>query len=461
MTANGIDTFPAKRGFAALPVFYGWVIVVMSALAMLATFPGRSHGLGTITERLINDPNLHSGQATSGDQQGGLTDRFMKYPDEKRNRVLYGEVNFWATVLGAAFCIPCGKLLDRFGIRLTLTAVALALGLVVLAMTRMTGFWMFSVAVLLTRGLGQSALSVVSLSMVGKWFSRRLSGAMGVYSLLVAVGFGTAFSLVGNYKEDAWQVVWAGLGYALILGMAPLAWVFVRNTPEECGLNVDGIESPGVEPNAAATGYRLGAALAEPAFWAFALATSMYGLVSSGTGLFNQDILAGQGFRIETYYTLAKVTPLIGLGGNVLAGWLVPRTSLRLIMTISMALLGAALAWLPFVSNFTELTIYATGFGLGGGMMTVVFFTAFGQFFGRLHLGQIQGFAQMLTVFASAIGQVLPPYAKAYRGSYSLFFFGSAIAVAGLGLWTCFLKMPAPMESATIPGQEVGQREVA
>ncbi len=450
MSAAELEARPANRGLAALPVFYGWVIVLMSALAMLATLPGRSHGLGMITERVLNDPGLHSDQGTSGPQKE-ITDRFMKYPDIERNRVLYGEVNLWATLLGAAFCIPCGRLLDRFGIRVTLTAVSLALGLVVLAMTQVTDFWLFSAAILLTRGLGQSALSVVSLSMVGKWFSRRLSTATGVYSLLVAVSFGQAFSVVGRYKDDPWQVVCGGLGYALIFGMAPLAWIFVRNTPEECGLRLDGAEATTAEPPAPVTGYRMTAALAEPAFWAFALATSMYGLVSSGTGLFNQDILAGQGFPVATYYKLAQVTPIIGLEGNVVAGCLVPRTSLRLIMTVSMALLGGALAWLPFVTTDTGLMVYAAGFGLGGGMMTVVFFTAFGQFFGRLHLGQIQGFAQMLTVFASAIGQVLPPYAKACRGSYSLFFLGSAIIVAGLGLWTCFLKMPAPIESATIP----------
>src|SRR5262245_5823590 len=136
MTAGQIEALPLKRGLKALPVYYGWVIVLLSALAMLATFPGRSHGLGTITERLLNDPALHSEHSTSG-QPKEITDRFMKYPDVERNRVLYGEVNFWATILGAAFCIPCGKLLDRFGIRLTLTVVAFSLGLVVLAMTRL------------------------------------------------------------------------------------------------------------------------------------------------------------------------------------------------------------------------------------------------------------------------------------------------------------------------------------
>src|SRR5258708_4791186 len=110
MTTADVESLPAKRGLNALPLYYGWVIVLLSALAMLATLPGRTHGLGTITERLLQDPELHL------------------------DRLLFGKINFWATMLGAAFCLPCGKLLDRFGTRWTLTLVTFSLGLVVLAM---------------------------------------------------------------------------------------------------------------------------------------------------------------------------------------------------------------------------------------------------------------------------------------------------------------------------------------
>jgi hypothetical protein len=34
---------------------YGWVMVVLAALAMVATLPGRTHGLGMITERMLAD----------------------------------------------------------------------------------------------------------------------------------------------------------------------------------------------------------------------------------------------------------------------------------------------------------------------------------------------------------------------------------------------------------------------
>ncbi len=418
-----VDANSRVRG---LPFYYGWVIVVAAALAMVATMPGRTHGLGTITERLLKDTAL------------------------SLDRVRFGEMNFWATMLGAAFCLPCGKLLDRFGIRRTLTIVTAALGIVVLAMTRLTEFWMFFAAITLTRGLGQSALSVVSLSMAGKWFSRRLGFAMGTYTVLMAFGWITAFTLIGYYKEAPWQTVWSGIGYILLLGVVPLSWLFVRNTPEECGLLLDGAVKRSDEPAIAATGYTLRTALAEPAFWAFALATSVYGLVSSGASLFNEDILVERGFTKETYYLLLKISTGLGLAGNFIAGWLVQWTSLRRVMGLSMSLLAGALFWMPQVSTFPHLMLYAVGMALGGGMMTVVFFTAFGKVFGRLHLGQIQGIAQMLTVFASALGPVLLAYAKRDLGSYMPFFTASAVVVVVLGLWACVLKMPVPLESQSI-----------
>src|SRR5437870_13278275 len=81
-----------------LPFYYGWVNLAVAALAMVATLPGRTHGLGLITEPLLSDLHL--------------------------DRVHYGWINFAATLLGAAFCLPFGWLVDRYGPRPVLTGVA-------------------------------------------------------------------------------------------------------------------------------------------------------------------------------------------------------------------------------------------------------------------------------------------------------------------------------------------------
>src|SRR5262245_31074265 len=117
----------------------GWINVVVAAVMMVATLPGRTQGLGLITEPMLRDLQL--------------------------DRVTYASINLWATLLGAAICLPVGRLFDRIGLRTATVAIIVLLGGVVWSMSRLTGgvFALFML-VLATRALGQSALSVASIT---------------------------------------------------------------------------------------------------------------------------------------------------------------------------------------------------------------------------------------------------------------------------------------------------------
>jgi MFS family permease len=254
-------------GPSALPFYYGWVNLAVAALAMVGTLPGRTQGLGLITEQLLTDFRL--------------------------DRVVFAQINLWATLLGALFCLGAGRVIDRFGSRAVLTVVSAALGAVVLWMSGAKGVAPVAVLITLTRGFGQSALSVISITIVGQWFVRRLSLAMAVYTVVLSVGFMVAFPLVGAAAiEYGWRAAWTAVGLSLLLGLAPLAWLLVRRSPESCRLPPGG-ERPSEEGVAEASGgYTLRQALATPAFWVFGLASAVYGLIASGIALFNESILA-------------------------------------------------------------------------------------------------------------------------------------------------------------------------
>jgi MFS family permease len=193
-------------------------VLLVAAAAMTGTLPGRTQGLGLITEPLIADLGV--------------------------DRVSYAAINFWATIIGAAGAIGMGHAIDRFGTRSVLTAVAVALGAVVCAMSQATTVTGLAVYLTLTRALGQSALSVISLAMVGHWFVRRIDMAMAIYSIVMSIGFMIAFPLVGALVQArGWRTAWFAIGAALIAGLAPLAWAAVRRSPEACGLMPDG-ENP-------------------------------------------------------------------------------------------------------------------------------------------------------------------------------------------------------------------------
>jgi MFS family permease len=373
-------------------VYYGWIVLLVAAAAMVGTLPGRTQGLGLVTEPLLRDLQI--------------------------DRVTYATVNFWATIIGSAFAIGVGRLQDRAGSRSVLTAVALALGVVVCAMSRAASLVSLAVWITLTRGLGQSALSVVSLAMVGQWFVRRISVAMAVYSLVMSVGFMIAFPLVGSLVQSGgWRRAWFAVGVALVAGLAPAAWLLVRRSPEAHGVRPDGDMAPGEM-----TGYTWTAALATPAVWVFALGAALYGLVASGIGLFNESILAERGFGPEIYYQTLVVTALTALAGNFAGGWLAERTPLGALLALSMFVLTGGLAALPLVTRYSHVMAWATAMGLGGGIVIVLFFSVWPRVYGRRHLGRIQGIAQAVTVLASALGPLLLALCVEWTGSYRAMF---------------------------------------
>jgi MFS family permease len=457
-----------------------WVHIAVAALAMVATLPGRTHGLGLFTEPIRRTFGLDTES--------------------------YGFLNMWATVLGALFCLPCGWLLDRLGTRGVLAGVMLALGAVVLVMSQVQGDWVwhltvpggsFSVVllgdlfllVLLTRGLGQSALSVASLSLIGRTASRGTGLSMGVYAVLTSAGFIGAFAVLGalvRQHPNEWRGLWAGIG-AAVIAAAVLSALLVRNrllaaNPADHGREVAG------EP--AESSLTLRQALRSPAFWTFGVAVSFFGMVSAGTSLFNESILNDllrrelerQALPATAASTVGVVgsptapAPLlaasalvsaradseikrifvnvtllgipIGLASNLLGGLLATRWSLSRLLALAMAGLAAALCAFPWIQTETQVYLYAALVAASGGTITVCFFAVWRVGFGPAHLGKIQGAAQMLTVLFSAFGPLLFGSVRTRLGSYlPLFPYLAAVSLAlGLATWWAGLPRRGPAD---------------
>ena len=321
-----------------------------------------------------------------------------------------------------------------------MTGVLLALGITVTIMSQTSGLAVLGLLITLTRGFGQSALSVVSLALVGKWFSRRLNFAMGIYSLLVGVGFIAAFPSVGQaVLASGWRASWLAIGVVLTGVFAPVAWIVVRNGPEQVSSILDG---DSCQMNTPLADLNLMDALRSAAFWTFALSSSMFGLVYSGIALFNQSILEQRGFDATTYHTVLVISTIVGLGANFAGGWIASRYSIQTLMGAGMAVLAASLLLLPNVRTLAHVVTYGASMGVAGGVVTVVFFSVWGQVFGRTHLGRIQGCAQMMTVLASAVGPLLLAETLERTGSYESIFLLLMICVAVLGVACWRVRLP-------------------
>jgi MFS family permease len=348
-------SLPKRRTLLqSLPFYYGWVNVVVASLAMTATLPGRTHGLGLITEPLLHDLNI--------------------------DRVLFARINLIGSLAGAAFCIPIGWLIDRFGVRRVLVVVTAGLGLSVAGMSAAGGPASLLLGLVLVRGFGQSALSVVSMAAIGKWFRRRLGTAMGVFVVLLTFGF---------------------IGSVLAMGAA-----------------------------------------VTPAFWVVVLGSSAFNLVWSGVTLFNESMLAERGLNQEFAVEIMAILTGVGLVANLVCGKLATRARVVKLLGVGLIFLAIGLATFPAISGTAGARVYALAIGLAGGIVTVVFFAAWGHLFGRVELGRIQGAAQLATVLASALGPVLMAESLALTGSYTPMFLALAGVVGLLALAAVLVPTP-------------------
>ena len=397
---------------------YRWVMLFLAAAAMVGTLPGRTQGLGLVTEPLIADLGI--------------------------GRVDYAQLNLWATLAGSVFAIGIGRFIDRLGPRIVLTTVVAVLGAVVCAMSAVQSFWPLAIAVTLTRGFGQSALSVISLTMVGQWFARKIDTAMAIYSIVLSIGFMIAFPVVGSIVQSAgWRTAWLSIGLALLFVLAPASLALARRAS---GSDLSSEARSAKEEDPSAEGATWQQALATPAFWIFSIGAALYGLVASGIGLFNESILAERGFGADVYYQTLIVTAMTALIGNFGGGWLAMRMPLTNLLAISLLVLAIGLAALPHVATIVQVMAWATAMGLGGGLVMVLFFSVWPRVYGRAHLGRIQGAAQAMTVVASAVGPLLLAWCIEWTGSYAGMF-NVLAALIGLCAFTAFIT-PLPFAAS-------------
>ena len=421
---TGVQTLPAAR----VRVYYGWVVLGVAALAMVGTLPGRTQGLGLITEPLLRDLGL--------------------------SRVAYAQINLVATLVGALGCFGVGRLLDRYGSRGVLTVLALLLGVVVVAMSQAAGFAVLLVFVTLTRGLGQSALSVVSLAMVGKWFRRRLTRAMAIYALVMSIGFMIAFPARRRPRAGAAAGGSPGraIGVSLLLVLAPVAWLFDRSSPEAMGLEVDGGQPGGdelrAEPAACDAGERR-------------CGRRRSGCSRSPAGLRAGRLRHRPVQRIDPGRARVRARRLPhragGDGdhrpGRQLRRRRVCRSRLAAPRPAGGALvLTGALAALAHVTTVAHVMAQAVAMGVAGGFVMVVFFSFWGRAYGRAHLGRIQGAAQALTVLASAVGPLFLACFVETTGSYAAGFYALAAVVAALAVAAMVVPIPAGAQRAARRG---------
>ncbi|MFO8012175.1 MAG: MFS transporter [Phycisphaerae bacterium] len=411
-TAPDIPFAPARA-----PVFYGWAILGLGTVGVLMSVPGQTMGVSPFTEPLMAALGL--------------------------SRVTLSLAYMIGTIGSSLLLVPAGGLYDRFGARVVGTASCIALGAVLLGLSRCdvlaerlaglvgpeyataAAFATILVGFFALRFSGQGVLTLVSRNMIMKWFDRRRGLASGASGVFVALGFSAAPRILKDLIDAfGWQGTWATLAGVIGVGYAAVALVFWRDNPEECGLVPDGAPPPadpsGTASRPAPRDFTLGEAVRGYPFWVFALALSLFGMYVTGLTFNVASIFRQVGVAADRAYAIFLPAAAIGVTIRLLGGWASDRVPLKYLLCCMLAGIAISSAGLRVPDASGRFWTLVAGNGLCMGFFGLLLQVTWPRFFGRLHLGAISGFATALTVFASALGPYVFSQVLDATGSYRL-----------------------------------------
>ena len=146
-------------------VFYGWVMLGVGGLTFFATGPAQSHIFSVYISPISDDLGISRTSISSA---------------------------YAIATLAAALGLPyIGRLIDRFGVRRVVLAVAILFGFANIAFGHVTGLVTLALAFAALRFLGQGSLALSANYLVSQWFSRK----RGIALSLTALGFSVSMAL--------------------------------------------------------------------------------------------------------------------------------------------------------------------------------------------------------------------------------------------------------------------------
>jgi len=188
-----------------------------------------AHGFGRFAYSIIN-PSMIDGLGLSYTQVGTLaTGNFIGY---------------------LVLAIIGGFLATRLGTRIVIS-LSLALMGIAMILTGMAKTYSFVLAMRILTGLGNGGAFVPALALGSIWFSAPRRGfATGIVIAGAGIGFALSGLLVppilSAYGGEGWRYCWYYLGL-VVLFLSCLAYVSLRNRPEDLGLRPLGLEAVEVE----------------------------------------------------------------------------------------------------------------------------------------------------------------------------------------------------------------------
>ncbi|MCJ8501642.1 MFS transporter [Desulfatitalea alkaliphila] len=336
------------------------------------------------------------------------------------------------------FGMMVGRLNDRFGPRRLMSVAALLLGLGCLLMARVTTLWELYLFFGIIFGMGLSAIDVIALTTIARWFTHRRGFMTGIVK--VGTGAGQFFipllagALILLYGWR-WAIAIIGIGVTLILLlMAQL----LRRDPGASGLTSRPVTAdraltatdPGLSLSQVFRTVQLWTICMLNMFLVFCLMIIMLHIVPYARDVGIPHIQAA-----GILSTIGAVSML----GRFVCGLIIDRRGSKPVMSFCFFLLLVDLVWLQFAHQLWMLYLFGALYGLAHGGCFTAISPLVAEWFGIRFHGTLFGVVVFFGTLGGATGPLLAGYLFDISGNYALAF--RIVTLVALFAWALLLTL--------------------
>ena len=374
--------------------FYGWIIVGVANLGIFSSGPGQSHTFSVFVGPISKDLAMSTTSIASA----------------------YG----LATLI-AAFLLPhMGKLIDKYGSRLSLIIISIILGFSCIFFGAASNFLMLTVGFGFLRFFGQGSLMLGCANMVSQWFDNKRGFALSI----MALGFGVSMAIHPPLSQllidqFGWKYAWVILGLSTWVLMVPALYILAWNAPETVGLKPDGVIKSTDDKNKEEEieGLNLTEAMKERSF--YILGAMWFGMAMLITTLhfYQVTILTSQGITSDFAAGVFSISAISMVLFMPFVGKLFDNCPTRYVLALGLTINSISLLSITVINNEFYAVLYAIIFGVNNAISMTMFGYIWPRYFGRKHIGSIQGTGQMIGVVGASLGPLPVGFAIDYIGN--------------------------------------------
>ena len=409
-----MDHSPAQREARQPRIFYGWYIVGVGFLSHIVCAFHLSSTLSVFLRPLTEDLGVSRG--------------------------VFSLLRSGEIIIGALMAPFVGGWVDRYGGRWLMAGGAALAGVGFILLSQVTAFWQFLVVRWLFVTIGGVFMCTMVITVtISRWFVVKRGRAIATATLGQGISkVGIPVLAASLFVWLGWRHTWTVFGFLTLVLVVVPAIVFMRRSPEELGMQPDGITSSatarsrrGPAPLESDPIWTRREILGTRAFWSLCLSFGMANVGIAGLNLHVFAHVSDLGYPSFIAASIMSVIAFTQLASTMLWGFISERVEIR---KVTMLMFMIQASGLGLVVATPELAILYAGFflygsGLGGSLVLQEMIWA--TYYGRASLGTVRGLATLITHAFGAAGAIARAgqLAGAHQSTGMFLRFGTSIII--------------------------------